>query len=93
MERHMTKIELLERLNGVLKIGSAASGSIQEVRRVVRSLVEDIKLDGVLDVQQPPPKTRVDLMRKALHAAGITAEEIALMTAQDVVDMYKGMPR
>jgi hypothetical protein len=49
----MTRIELTERLGALLRIGSPGNIS-PALRDAITALIDDIKLDGVLDVQQPP---------------------------------------
>jgi hypothetical protein len=48
-EDDMTRIELTSRLGRIAQIHT-----IENMRARINDLLEDIKLDGVLDVQQPP---------------------------------------
>lgn len=48
----MTRVELLERLSKACYY----TGSALVTYDFLKSLIEEIQVNGVLDVQQPPPK-------------------------------------
>lgn len=81
----MKRQELVERLNALLSIGEATP-SVRQIRDAVRLILEDIKEDGVLDVQQPPALIDV----RAIKARGhVTLEELQSMTVQDIATFSK----
>lgn len=58
----MTRIELIERLTSLDRLvcdlqvsgsGQSRQAELNKANKVVQTLIEDIELDGVLDVQQP----------------------------------------
>lgn len=72
----MTRNELTTRL-GAIKNGT----SLAKMQTELAAIIEDIKEDGVLDVQQPPALINVQRIRARGH---VTLEELSAMTLQDI---------